>query len=173
MRRRSRLPALALFAFALFPLGATGVAAAAGAPSMALVHPLPPVGLAPTEAAQVNVANVSSGGSGPEADELAVWARLVDADGVELARSESRRLPRGATFSWSVPHRELPSASADARGRLQLRAEIFVVGPPAGAFVPSVELVDLATGSSSGAIGDVRTVIAGEAALDGAKKDFY
>ena len=167
MPRTLRSPALGLCALA-FALAPTRVAAAPDDGLAAIVHPLPSLGLAAGQAVQVNVANVSGDGVAEEGGRLAVWVRLVDADGAELASSESRWVARGRTFVWSVARSDLPR-----RGRVQVRAEIVVVGPPAGAFVPSVELVDLATGTSSGAIGDVRTVIAGEAARYDAKQGFY
>jgi CubicO group peptidase (beta-lactamase class C family) len=70
--------------------------------------------------------------------------------------------------------RLLSPETTDALGRVQVRAELLISGPiGAGAFVPSLELVDERTGATSGMIGDIRTVISGEAALQSAERGFY
>lgn len=166
--------------FALMTLAAVAgvfswrpVSAITGGRTLAVVYPMPSVGVAATHLLQVNLANVSR----PHADSgrttLVVQARLLDTHGVELARSESQTLPLGATFSWTIKPADLAGALGDERGRIQVRSEIGVVGTVrVGAFVPSLELVNESTGEGSGMIGDVRTVISGNAAYASANAMF-
>ena len=158
---------------ALIPIAAAAVwvaalSAAAGETMASIVHPLPSVGVGAGQIVQVNVADGSGGGA-----PLVVVARLLDAGGGELARSERRSLAPGATFTWQVRHTDL-GGRGDALGRVQVRAELLISGPiGTGAFGPSLELVDERTGATSGMIGDIRTVISAEAALRPAERGFY
>jgi hypothetical protein len=142
---------------------------------LAVVFPMPAVSIAARHQLQVDVANVSDADADPGRTDLIVQGRLLDAHGVELARSESLTLPRGATFRWTISSAALAGASRDARGRAQVRAEVEIIGTEdVGAFVPSLELVSELTGEGSGMLGDIRTVISAEADLTGtARKDFY
>jgi hypothetical protein len=156
------------------PFGSAPALAGADDLEVTVVHALPSVGLPPGHRLQVNLVNDSAPGSAAAGGELLVRARVLDGDGSELARSASELLPRGATFSWVLPHAELAARTGERTRRIQLRAEIAVVGPLyVGAFVPSLELVAEATGEPGGMIGDVRTVISAEAAFQSANKGFY
>lgn len=159
-----------------------GLAAVAGPPvfagmpedTTAVVYPMPSLSVAATHLVQVVIANVSdpdaSGGT-----DLIVQGRLLDASGVELARSERLSLPRGATFSWTIGRAALAGASRDARGRARVRAEVEIVGArDVGAFVPSLELVNELTGEGSGMVGDIRTIVSAEADFTGeSRKDYF
>jgi hypothetical protein len=142
--------------------------------TMAVVYPMPLLSVAATHVVQVAVANVSYPCDSGRTD-LVVQGRLLDASGVELARSERLTLARGATFGWTIGRAALAGASRDARGRARVRAEVEIAGTrDVGAFVPSLELVDELTGEGSGMLGDIRTVISGEADLTGkATNDYY
>jgi len=105
---------------------------------------------------------------------VVVQARLLDAHGVELARSDRQALPLGATFSWKITSAELADVPGDDRGRRQVRAEIGILGTlRVGAFVPSLELIDGSTGANSGVIGDTRTVISASAAYASANAGWF
>jgi hypothetical protein len=166
---RSRIASFARrIALAAAAASVVSLPAAAGDTTASILHPLPSVGVGAGQIVQVNVAGDSSGGA-----PLAVVARLLGADGGELARSERRSLAPGATFTWRIRRTEL-GGRGDELGRVQVRAELLVSGSiGTGAFVPSLELVDERTGATSGMIGDVRTVISGEAALQPAERGFY
>lgn len=141
---------------------------------LAVVYPLPPVSIATMHLLELKIANVSS----PDRDQgrttLVVRARLLDAHGVELARSETSTLPLGATFRWRIARASLAGVPADPSGRIPVRAEVDLAGTVGvGAFVPSLELVNELTGAGGGMIGDVRTVISGEAAFQSANQGFF
>ena len=107
MHRTLRRPALWLCALAFLPLGPTRVAAAADAPLAAIVHPLPPVGVAPGQAIQVNAANVSTGVE-PEGGRLVVprgsrWGQEL----VQVVKTDG-----GAVERASVPCRFVPLLGA-------------------------------------------------------------
>jgi hypothetical protein len=149
------------------------IVAAVQAATTAVVYPMPLLSVAATHVVQVVVANVSDPGD-PGRTDLAVRGRLLDLSGIELARSESLTVPRGATFSWTIGRAALAVASRDARGRARVRTELEIVGTrDVGAFVPSLELVNELTGEASGMVGDVRTVISAEADLTGTARRGY
>jgi hypothetical protein len=150
------------------------VQAVTGDRLLTLVYPMPSVGVAPRDVLQVNVANVSRAERDPNRSALVVTARLVDARGAEIVRSQSETLPHGATFRWAIGHAALAGAGTDERGRIQVRAEVAVEGiPRVGAFVPSLELVDEPTGEGSGVIGDIRTVISAQSAYASANTGLF
>ena len=126
----------------------------------------PSVGVALSQLLQVNVVNDSAASADPRLSVLVIQARLVDKNGVVFANSDRQTLPRGATFSWRISREALASVPADELGRVQTRVEITLRGlEDSGAFVPSLELINFATGETeSGMIGDIRTVISAEAA---------
>lgn len=141
---------------------------------LAVIYPLPSVGIAATQLMEVNVANVSRVDADASRTTLVVQARLLDAQGGELARSERQALPSGATFSWKITSAELAGAPGDDRGRRQVRAEIGVLGTlRVGAFVPSLELIDGSTGANSGVVGDTRTIISANAAYASANAGWF
>jgi hypothetical protein len=142
--------------------------------TLAVIYPLPAVGIAATQLMQVNVANVSRVDADASRTMLVVQARLLNAQGVELARSERQTLALGATFSWKITSAELTGSPGDDLGRRQVRAEIGVLGTlRVGAFVPSLELIDGSTGANSGVIGDIRTVISAQAAYASANAGWF
>ena len=140
----------------------------------AVIYPMASVGIAATQLMQLNVANVSRVDADAGRTTLVVQARLLDAHGVELARSDRQALPLGATFSWKITSAELADVPGDDRGRRQVRAEIGILGTlHVGAFVPSLELIDGSTGANSGVIGDTRTVISAQAAYASANAGWF
>ena len=114
-----------------------------------------------------------------------VSAALLDAQGRVLAQSAPVSIAPGAFRSFDFQRDALPAAGEPTTGRLQVRLsvliEVDIARDPAAMFrvttglAPTLELVDSLSGktSESGMIGDIRTVISGEAALVSANKDFY
>jgi hypothetical protein len=114
-----------------------------------------------------------------------VSAALVDAQGRVLAQSVSTPLSPGAFRSFDFQREALAAAGDPSTGRLQVRVSVLIeVGTardPEAMFkvssglAPTLELVDALSGrtTESGMIGDVRTVISGEAAFQSANQGFY
>jgi hypothetical protein len=127
----------------------------------------PSVGVAVNQALQLNVVNDSAPAADLRRAALVVHARVLDKNGAVIAASDRQTIARGATFSWRLSKDVLAATSADELGRVQTRVEILVSGlPDSGVFIPSLELINTATGETeSGMIGDIRTVISAEAAL--------
>ena len=74
-------------------LSAGPVSATTRARRLAVVYPMPSVSFAPTHQLQVNIVNSASADADASQTDLVVRGRLLDARGVEVARSGSQTGP--------------------------------------------------------------------------------
>jgi hypothetical protein len=137
------------------------------------------LGLVPNQMLRVSISSVAGG------ETVRASASLVDAQGRILAQSVPVSIGPGAFRSFDFRRESLTAAGEPSTGRLQVRLSILidvdVARDPEAMFkltrglAPTLELIDTLTGKTaeSGMIGDIRTVISAEAAMQDANKDFY
>lgn len=127
------------------------------------------LGLVPGQTLRVSVSNPSPRGVPAP---LAAVSRIhvLDERGRPAATSPALEVAPGQTRTFSVTRESLAVPGDPATGRLLVRSEIYlsVASQPAGhsqELITTISLFDTATGNESGMIGDIRTVISGEAGV--------
>jgi hypothetical protein len=136
------------------------------------------IGLVPNQTLRASIGSVAG------SETVRASAALVDAQGRVLVQSVPVAIGPGAFRSFDFRREALP-AGEPSTGRLQVRLsvliEVEVARDPEAMFkltrglAPTLELIDTPTGKTveSGMIGDIRTVISGEAAFQSANQGFY
>jgi hypothetical protein len=133
------------------------------------------VGFVAGQSIRVHVSNPAPQGA-PAPLPVLMRVRVLDTSGGALAVSPLMTVGPGQTRSFSVKRTSLPPQGEPGTGRLQVRTETHLEIPsqPGGhsqIVLTVTELVQEATGRHSGMIGDVRTVISGEAGLQEKRPD--
>ena len=160
----------------LLVLIVTGWLAAPAAQADSIVIPHPALGLVPGQSLRLSVANTPpprSAGPWP----VRMTVRVFDQRGRQLDSSAALLVRDGMTAWWSLSRDAIGLAGESGSGRLQVRVETRLEADPTPAaekrlLFLTLELVNDLTGES-GMIGDVRTVISGEAAFQSANQGFY